>query len=57
MAITEKNPHQKSESVQALQIISTADEETIDGCYNVKSMYYFTITPQWFCCVDPKFSS
>lgn len=52
-----KNQPQNSESFQTVQIIGTADEETIDGCYNVKSMYRFTITSQCFCCVDPKLSS
>lgn len=48
-----KKPPQTSELVQALQIISTADEEMIDNCQNIKSMYHFTITSQWFCCIDP----
>jgi len=34
---------QTSESFQTLQIISTADAEAIDGCYNMKSTYHFTI--------------
>lgn len=35
-----------SEPVQAVEIISIAGKERVDGCYNVKSIYHFTIIPQ-----------
>lgn len=46
MRITGKKNKPISEPVQAVEIISIADKERVDGYYNVKSIYHFTVIPQ-----------